>query len=190
MLLALTTAFAPVAWLFALVLALLVVAAATAIVPAATIHDDSVWGPPTAALAAVPVLLLPWWLPALLTGAGEGLLLDTGRLPAASIDHVGLLTGRIVDGGAPSWMGWLLLGLAVLALVPRLSRIPVILCWMVAVAAAVVAVLLAQVSLSLAATTTPAGLSVLLMVIQSAFIVAVVLGLRRRRARRAADAGR
>ena len=31
----------------------------------------------------VPVLLAPWWLPALLHGAGEGLLLDGGLLPVA-----------------------------------------------------------------------------------------------------------
>ena len=176
-LLALITAFAPVAWPFAIVLALMVVAAATAIVPAATVRDDSVWGPPAAALAAVPVLLLPWWLPSVLTGAGEGLLLDTGRLPAARIDDLGMLTGRIAGSGAPSWVGWLLLALAVLALVPRLSRIPVIICWMVAAAAGLVAALLAQVSLSLAALSTPAGLNVLLTVIQSTLIVAVVLGL-------------
>ncbi len=78
-LLALIAAFAPMAWVFALFVALAVVASAAAIVPEA-IRERSVWGPPAAAIGLVPLLLLPWWLPAVLTGAGEGLLLDTGRL--------------------------------------------------------------------------------------------------------------
>ena len=32
-----------------------------------------------AAVVTVPVLLAPWWLPALLTGAGEALFLDADR---------------------------------------------------------------------------------------------------------------
>jgi GT2 family glycosyltransferase len=175
-LLALTTAFAPVAWFFALALGLVVVAAAAAIVPGA-VRERSVWGPPAAAVGAVPVLLLPWWVPALVTGAGEGLLLDIGRLPAARIDDLGLLIGRIAGGGAPAWVGWLVLGLAGLALVPRLSRIPVLVCWVVAAVAAVVAAALGRVSLSLAATDTPAGLGFLLVVLQAALLVAVVLGI-------------
>jgi GT2 family glycosyltransferase len=175
-LLALTTAFAPVTWLFALLLGLVVVVAAGAVVPGAT-RDRSVWGPPAAAVGAVPLLLLPWWLPALLTGAGEGLLLDIGRLPAARIDDLGMLTGRIVGDGAPHWVGWLLLALAVLALVPRLSRIPVLVCWIVAAVAAVVAATLGRISLSLAATDAPVGLGVLLVVVQGSILVAVVLGI-------------
>ena len=82
-------------------LGLVVVGAAAAIVPE-SIREQSVWGPPAAAVGVVPVLLLPWWLPAILTGAGEGLLLDTGRLPGARIDDLGMLTGRIVGDGAPA----------------------------------------------------------------------------------------
>jgi GT2 family glycosyltransferase len=175
-LLALTTAFAPVAWLFAFALSLAVVGAAAAIVPDA-MRERSVWGPPAAAVGAVPVLLLPWWLPALFSGAGEGLLLDVGRLPAARIDDLGMLTGRIAGDGAPAWAGWLLLGLAALALVPRLSRIPVLVCWVVVAVAAVVAAALGRVSVSLAATSVPAGLGFLLVVIQAALVVAVVLGI-------------
>ncbi len=175
-LLALTTAFAPVAWLFALVLGLVVVGAAAAILPEA-IRERSVWGPPAAAVGAVPLLLFPWWLSAIVTGAGEGLLLDTGRLPGARIDDVGLLTGRIIGQGAPAYLGWLLLALAALALVPRLSRIPVLVCWITAAVAAVVAAILGQVSLSLAATDAPAGLGFLLVVLQATLLVAVVLGL-------------
>ena len=113
----------------------------------------------------------------MLTGAGEGLLLDTGRLPAAGIDDIGLLTGRIASDGAPAGLGWLLLALAVLALVPRLSRIPVLVCWVVAAVAAVVAAVVGRVSLSLAAVEVPAGLGSLLVVLQAALVVAVVLGI-------------
>ncbi len=176
MLLALITAFAPVAWLFALVVGLVVVGAAAAIVPGA-VREQSVWGPPAAAVATVPVLLFPWWLPAIVTGGGAGLLIDIGRLPGARIDDLGMLTGRIVGDGAPAFLGWLLLGLAALALVPRLSRIPVIVCWVVAVVAGALAALLAQVSLSLAATDEPVGLGFLLVVLQATLLVAVVLGL-------------
>jgi GT2 family glycosyltransferase len=78
LLLALTSAFAPVLFLFAVVLGLVVVAAAFLIVRGAG-RDRSVWGPPAVAVGLVPVLLAPWWIPALQRRAGEGLLLDIGR---------------------------------------------------------------------------------------------------------------
>ncbi len=98
-------------------------------------------------------------------------------MPAARIDDIGLLTGRIASDGAPGWVGCLLLALAVLALVPRLSRIPVLVCWVVAAVAAVVAAVVGRVSLSLAAVEVPAGLGSLLVVLQAALVVAVVLGI-------------
>ena len=96
-------------------------------------------------------------------------------MPAARIDDIGLLTGRIASDGAPGWVGCLLLALAVLALVPRLSRIPVLVCWVVVAVAAVVAAVVGRVSLSLAAVEVPAGLGSLLVVLQAALVVAVVL---------------
>ena len=95
-------------------------------------RDRSVWGPPAAALASVPVLLSPWWLPALLHGAGAGLFFDAGRLPMPVVGFEQLLLGRIGDGGAPWWLGLVLPALAALALIPRATRIPVLVCWMVA----------------------------------------------------------
>ena len=71
LLLALATAFTPVAYAFALVLAGLVIGAAFWISPRA-MRDRSVWGPPAATLATPVVLLLPWWLPLLSTGAATG----------------------------------------------------------------------------------------------------------------------
>jgi GT2 family glycosyltransferase len=175
LLLALGAAFAPAAWLFATLLGLVVVAAAFAIVPGA-MRDRSVWGPPAATLAAVPALLSPWWVPAILHGAAEGLLLDAGRLPGPAPDALDLVTGRLTDPGAPWWLGAALAVLAVLALVPRFTRIPVLVCWMVALVAAVAAAALGTVSLSLAATTATAGLGFVLVVLQGAFVVAAAIG--------------
>nr|WP_246416519.1 glycosyltransferase family 2 protein [Nocardioides luti] len=175
LLLTLGTAFAPVAWLFAAVLGLVVVAAATAVVRGA-MKDRSVWGPPAAALGVVPVLLSPWWIPALTRGAAEALLLDAGRLPLPTLDTLNLLTGRVADTGAPGWLGLVLAVLALLALVPRFTRIPVLVCWIVALVAAVCAAVLGTVTLDLAATTTGAGLSFLAVALQGALVVAAAIG--------------
>jgi GT2 family glycosyltransferase len=175
LLLGLGTAFAPVAWLFAALLGLVVVATAFAIVPGA-MRDRSVWGPPAAALATVPVLLSPWWLPAILHGSAEGLLLDAGRLPMPPLDTLDLVAGRVGDLGAPWWLGVVLAVLALLALLPRFTRIPVLVCWMVALVAAAAAAALGTVTLSLAATTTVAGLGFLLVVLQGTFVVAAMIG--------------
>lgn len=174
-LLSLVTAFAPVAWLFAALLGAVVLAAAAAIVPGA-MRDRSAWGPPAAAMGVVPLLLAPWWLPALLTGAGRGLLLDAGRQPGPAVETLGVLTGRFAEGGAPAWLGGVVVVLAAAALVPRATRIPVLVCWVVALVAAVVAAVLGQLSLSLTAGPAPAGLGFLLVVLQAALVAAAVLG--------------
>ncbi|WP_051549116.1 glycosyltransferase family 2 protein [Nocardioides sp. URHA0032] len=175
LLLALATAFAPVLWLFAVVLGLVVVVAAFLIVRGAG-RDRSVWGPPAAAVGLVPLLLAPWWVPALQRRAGAALLLDIGRLPAPSIDGLDLATGRLGDLGAPWWLGAVLALFALLALLPRATRIPVLVCWVVVLVAALVAVLLGAFSLDLAATTAETGLGALVVVLQGAFLVAAVLG--------------
>jgi GT2 family glycosyltransferase len=175
LMLGLAAAFAPVTWFFALILGLVVVAAAFAVVPRA-MRDRSVWGPPAAALGAVPVLLAPWWLPALLQGAGEGLLLDAGRLPAPVVDNMALLTGRLDDLGAPWWLGLLLPVLAVLALLPRFTRIPVLVCWIVVLVTGITAAALGSLSLEVAATSVHPGLSSLLVVLQGGFLVAAFIG--------------
>ncbi len=93
-LLALLVAFAPVAWLLALVLAALGVAAAARLVPDAA-RERSAWGPPSLALGLPVVLLLPWWLPAVQHRAAEGLLLGAGRLPAPMPDGLDVLAGLL-----------------------------------------------------------------------------------------------
>ncbi len=175
LLLALASAFAPVLWLFAVVLGLVVVAAAFAIVRGAG-RDRSVWGPPAVAVGLVPLLLAPWWIPAIRRGAAEMLLADVGRLPTPSIDGLDLATGRLGELGAPWWLGIVVAVLALGALLPRATRIPVLVCWIVAVVAGLLAAALGTVSLDLATTTIPAGLGALVVVLQGAFVVAAVLG--------------
>ena len=175
LLLALACAFAPVLWVVTTSLGLVVIAAAALVVRGA-IRDRSVWGPPAAALGLVPLLLSPWWIPAIQRGSAEGLVLDMGRLPIPTVDTVDLVTGRLHGLGAPWWFGAVLAVLALLALIPRATRIPVLVCWVVAAVTGVVAALLGLCSFSLAATTTDAGLGVLVVVLQGAFIVAATIG--------------
>ncbi len=175
LLLTLAAAFAPLAFWFALVLAMLVVGAGFWI-SARAMRDRSVWGPPAVALACPVLLLTPWWLPALWTGAGPALVLDVGRLPMATVGFADLVTGHLGDAGAPAVLGLLLLAAAVLALVPAATRIPVLVCWIVVLAAALVAAALAFVSFERDAVTTEAGLGFLVLVIQAGFVVAAVVG--------------
>ena len=175
LLLALAAAFAPVIWVLAAVLGLVVVAAATLVVRGA-VRDRSVWGPPAAAIGLVPVLLAPWWIPAIQRSAAEGLLLDTGRLPAPTADTLDLLTGRLDGLGAPWWLGAVLGMLALLALLPRATRIPVLVCWVVALVTSILAAVLGLMSFDLAATTVDAGLGVLVVVLQGTLIVAAAIG--------------
>jgi GT2 family glycosyltransferase len=175
LLLALGTAFAPVLFWFGLALAAVVVGAGFAISPR-SMRDRSVWGPPAVALGLVPLLLLPYWLPALLTGAGEGLLLDAGRLPMDQLGFRELVTGRLGDSGAPWWLGLMLVVLAAAALVPARTRIPVLVCWIVALVASLLAAALSFFTLELAAVGTGAGLAFPLVAQQAAFLVAAALG--------------
>ena len=104
-----------------------------------------------------------------------GLYFDYAK-QRVNADTMDLLSGRLDGSGAPEWIGVVLAVLALLALVPRVTRIPVLVCWIVALVTAVVAALLGRMSFSLAATTTPAGLGVLVTVLQGCFLVAAVLG--------------
>jgi hypothetical protein len=175
LLLTLTTAFAPVAWTFAAVLGIVVLGAAAAVFRSA-LRERSVWGPPLVALAVPLLLLVPWWLPSLRERAAEGLVLEPGRLPLPPVDALDLLAGRLGDLGAPWWLGVLVPALAVAALVPRATRVPVLICWMVALVAAVCAAALGAVDLALAAVATGPALGFLVLALQGALVVAAVLG--------------
>ncbi|MBJ7358435.1 glycosyltransferase family 2 protein [Nocardioides sp.] len=174
-LLAVVTAFTPAAWVFAVLLGGVVVTAAFRLLPSA-MGDRSTWGPPAAAVGVVPLLLAPWWVSALTHGAGSALLLDAGRVPGPAADGLDLLAGRLGDLGAPWWLGAVVPVLAVLALVPRATRIPVLIAWMVAVVAALVALLLSFVRVDLLAGSSAAGQGFLLVVLQGALLVAASLG--------------
>ncbi|HQR26534.1 MAG TPA: glycosyltransferase [Nocardioides sp.] len=174
LLLALATAFTPALWLFALGVGALVLVLGL-LVDRRAVGDRSVLGPPATALAVVPVLLVPWLLPLVRDGAWSGLLMEAGRLPSAALGAIDLLTGRAADTGAPTPLGVTVLVLAVLALVPRGSRVVVLICWLVALVAALNALVLAQVSEELAATTFWPGLGVFVVILQGAWLTAVVV---------------
>jgi len=176
LLLTLLTAVAPVTWWLCAVLGAVVVATSALVVRSA-IRERSVWGPPATALVVPALLLAPWWLPAVREGAGGGLFLDVGRWPTDPTDGLDVLVGRFGELGAPWWLGLLLPVLALLALVPRPTRIGVVLCWLVAAVAAVVAVPLGLTTVDVhgAATQQP-GLGPVLLVVHGAWITAALLG--------------
>ena len=98
----------------------------------------------------MPVLLAPWWLPAIVHGSARILLIDTGRLPEPTLGFDELLAGRLPgDLGAPWWLGLALVVMAVLALIPSRTRIPVLVVWIVALVAAGTSAVLAAVHLDL-----------------------------------------
>jgi len=175
LLLSVGAAFAPLTWWFAVVLGGLVVGAAFWIAPR-LMRDRTMWGPPAVALGLVPVLLSPWWLPAVWTGAGEALFLDAGRLPMTTVGYVELLTGHVGQAGAPWWLGAAVVTAAAAALIPRRTRIPVIVCWIVALAASIVALVLGYLTLHLPVISTGPGLGFLVLALQAAFVTAAVLG--------------
>jgi GT2 family glycosyltransferase len=175
-LLALAAAFEPVAWVFAVVLTLVVLALGYAVARSAP-RDRGVWGPPALALAVTPVLLCPWWLPAIQHGASSLLLMETGRQPYPSLTFTDVLVGRFGSGlGGPWWLGVLLVVLAALALVPRATRIPVLVAWIVAAVAALTAAALSAVPLPLPTGSVRPGISVLLVVLHGCFVLAAMLG--------------
>ena len=175
LLLALGAAFVPGFWLFALLATAVVLGSAAVISPRLLRERDS-WGPPVVAVAATPVLLAPWLLPLLTTGSASGLLLEAGRLTVDRVTFDGLLTGRLNDLGAPGWLGIVLGVLAFVALVPRRTRVPVVICWLVALAAAVVSGVLSHLTLELPSVTTRPSLGLFVVILQGTSVVAVVLG--------------
>ncbi len=175
LLLALGAAFVPGFWLFALLATAVVLGSAAVISPRLLRERDS-WGPPVVAVAATPVLLAPWLLPLLTTGSASGLLLEAGRLTVDQVTFGGLLSGRLNDLGAPGWLGLVLGVLAFAALIPRRTRVPVVICWLVALAAALVSGVLSHLTLELPSVTTRPSLGLFVVILQGTSIVAVVLG--------------
>lgn len=175
LLLTLLTAVAPGTWWLFLFLGVVVIGAAALVVRAA-VADRSVWGPPAVALAVPLLLLLPWWVPALAHDAGAGLLLDVGRWPTEPTRGLDLLLGRLGDLGAPWWFGVVTPVLALAALIPRGTRIGVVVCWLVAAAAAAAAVPLGLVEVDLTGVAgQQLGVGPVLLVLHGAWVTAVVI---------------
>jgi GT2 family glycosyltransferase len=172
--LALITAFAPFAWVLALLVVLILVGVGWFVAPAVA-RDRTVWGPMLTAVVIVPLLLLPWFVPMLTGGHAAALLMESGRQPSATPDGFDLLTGRLGEPSAPWWLGALLGVGALLALVRRASRIPVVATWLVAAAAAVVALLLSLITLDLSGVSTKPGLAFVVVVLSACAVVAVCL---------------
>ena len=175
LLLALGTAFGPALLGFWFLLVLGVLALALGL-NRALVTDRSVSGPPLVALAVVPLVLAPWWVPTLLSGRPASLLLDPGRLPLAVAGLDGLLLGRLAGAGAPPWWTIPVLVAALVALVPRSSRVPALVCWSVALVGAVTAVLVTAPMVSVGTIRVHPSATALIPVIQGAFVVAAVVG--------------
>jgi GT2 family glycosyltransferase len=176
LLLAVAAAFEPVAWPFAVVLAVVVLCFASAVTRRLP-RGWEVWGPPMVTLGVPLALLCPWWWPAVQHGASSLLLMETGRQPYPSLTPSDFLLGRFGPGlGAPWWLGALLVVLAVLALLPRATRIPVLAAWLVAAVAAITAALLSFVPLPLPGGSVRPGIAVLAVVLHACFVLAGMLG--------------
>ncbi len=175
LLLTLVTAFAPGVWLWAVALGLLLLGLGLVVAPQ-SVRQRSVAGPPLTALAVAPVLLVPWVWPLLASGRPLGLVMEAGRLPSAVVDATDLMLGRASDAGAPEVVGVVVLVLAVLALLPRSSRILVSLCWLAALVAAAVAAALSRVSVDVPGGSAWPGLGAFVVILQGAWLTALVLG--------------
>ncbi len=172
LLLAVITAFTPVAWLFVLIVVVVVVVAGFALAGRA-MRPRSVWGPLAVAVAAPPVLLLPGTLGVL----GHDLttiFLEAGRL-ASTPGPLGLLAGRFDDLAAPLWMGLVLVVPAAVAVLRARSRIAVVACWLLVAIAAVLAAVLSRITITLPAVEARPGLGFLLLVVHGALVVAVLV---------------
>jgi len=176
LLLTVAAAFEPVVWVFAVVLALVVLVLATGAARGLP-RGLQVWGPPVVTLGVAPLLLCPWWWPAVQHDASSLLLMETGRRPYPALTFDNFLLGRLGTGvGGPWWLGALLVALALLALVPRATRIPVLAAWLVAATAAATATGLSVVPLSLPDGSVRPGIAVLAVVLHGCFVVAGMLG--------------
>jgi hypothetical protein len=158
------------------------VLAVVVLVLAAVVTRRAPWGrevlgPPLVTLGVAPLLLLPWWLPAIQHHASSLLLMESGRQPYPSLTFGDVLLGRFGDGvGGPGWLGAMLVVLAALALVPRATRIPVLVAWLVAAVAALTATALSFLNLPLPGGSVGPGIAALVVVLHGCFVLASMLG--------------
>ena len=176
LLLALITAFTPVAWLFAVVLVAGLLAVGLRVAPG-IVRDRTVWLPMVVSVAVVPLLLLPWFLPSL---AHPGaFLLEAGRLPGPTSGPVDLLAGQLAGVAAPALAGLVLLGLAALALAPTNSRLIALVPWCVLAVAVVLLLVVSRLTLHLPTSTSRPASGFQTLVAAGAVVVAVALAAQR-----------
>ncbi|MDN5896551.1 MAG: hypothetical protein L0H93_21335, partial [Nocardioides sp.] len=172
MFLALIAAFTPSAWLFAVVVVVLVIGALLVIAPR-TVRVAAVWGPLVVSVA-VPLLLLAPGVVGMLGRGAAGLFQEAGRA-MANPGPFDLLAGRFPDLAAPEWVGLALVLPALVALLRGRTRTAVVSCWVLVALAAAVAAVLSRVTIDLPAGVSQPGLGFSLVLIQGALIVAVMI---------------
>lgn len=172
LILALVTAFTPSAWLVMLVIVALTLAVGFRFARD-LVAVRSVWGPLLVVIGVPPVLLLPGAV-GLLGHDLTAIFLEAGRL-APTPGAVDLIAGRLGEPGAPAWAGLLLLPPALAALARGRTRGAVLACWLVVAVAALLAALLSHVTIELPAGAARPGLGFLVVLVQGAFITAIVI---------------
>ena len=172
LLLALVTAFTPTAWLFALLVAAVLLGVGLAVAPD-LVRAPSVWGPVFVVVAVSPALLLPGVI-GVLGHDVTTIFLEAGRL-APTPGAWDLLSGRLGSPAAPAWAGLALVIPAVVALARDRSRPAVLIAWSTVALAVVLAAVLSHVTIHLPAGPARPGLGFLLVVVQFALITAVVV---------------
>ncbi|HEX6517560.1 MAG TPA: glycosyltransferase family 2 protein [Nocardioidaceae bacterium] len=175
--LALLTAFTPVAWLMAVVLAVVVLAWAL-LTGDRAVRRPSMWSPAAVALLATPVLLLPWSLTTFLHLGPASWLFEAG-LPApdltSGVTSWDVLLGRPGDlGSAPAWISVGVPLAALAALTRPDTRERVLRPWVVLVVALALTGLAAAWTFQLPTTTAPQPLwlGLPLLVVQAAALCA------------------
>jgi GT2 family glycosyltransferase len=148
--LALLSAFVPLAWVFA-GLAAAVMVGTGVVGPRDGSHRRqwSMWGPVLVALAAVPVLLLPWSLESGPARGAAWWLFEAGLPAPALVDPLSrwdVVLGRPGAAGAPGWLSIGVLVAAVLALARPDTRRRVLGAWAVLVLGLAVTAVLAGTS--------------------------------------------
>ncbi|BBH16517.1 hypothetical protein Back2_08040 [Nocardioides baekrokdamisoli] len=179
LMLTLVVAFSPAAWFAVVVLGLVATSAGYLLVrgPLKGVRiDRDVYGPPLLT-AFIPVgLLAPWWLSAVWHGAAGGLLLEAGTVPASSINGWHLLAGTLPGAGLGWGLGLMFVVLAVIALVPVRTRIPVLACWALAACSTLAGAILSVIPVQLPSGTTHASLALVLLTLHGSLLVAISLG--------------
>jgi GT2 family glycosyltransferase len=172
LLLALITAFTPTAWLFALLVAAVLVGLGFAMAPD-LVRSPSVWGPVAVVVAVSPALLLPGVI-GVLGHDVTTVFLEAGLL-APTPGPLDLLSGHLGSPAAPVWVGLALVPPAVVALTRDRSRTAVLVAWSTVALAVVLAAILSHVTISLPAGPARPGLGFFLVLVQGALITAVVV---------------